>query len=180
MNKIKIAIILLSLVTIFASCGKNKNTKKETIDTKTEEVKEFDFSKENLSQDNIKRELNKSNLEVKLYNNEYGNIILIERKDEDYWNEKSFLRENIIMDMYCIEKLFKNKDIDEIEYIAYFKTLDEYGNKYDLVGFKINITKENYNKINLENIRNENIMKILDLADSYYINEIISNGINNN
>lgn len=163
-------------------------TDSTTKETKKEEPKkepEIDFSKVELTKENITKAIINTVGKDKLKNVEITveggkNIIDISYNPGTVWDEKSLVKNNAITSTNVMEVLFKNPKVDKIWVWTETEMQDAKGN--DSVEQVVNVclTKENAADINWPNFKNKvmgDYKALYNIADSSFIHPGIAKAL---
>lgn len=194
-----VVVVVIIIIGALGSGGSEENTNTSndttsqpaaadtttTIETKSEEAKkeepkkelELDFSKVDLTKENITKAISKVVGENKLKSvditvEDGKNIIDISYNPGDVWDEKALVKNNAVTATNVMEILFKNPKVDKIWVWTETEMQDAKGNNSMQQVVNVCLTKENAKDINWTNFKTKvanDYKALFNIADSSYI-----------
>lgn len=190
-------VIALIIVGGIGSSGGEKENKDEVKRTSTQPVAteqkkedtkkepEFDFSKSELTKENINKAISKVVGEDKLKSVDITvekgkNIIDISYNPGTVWDEKSLVKNNAVTATNVMEVLFKNPKVDKIWVWTETEMQDAKGNNSAQQVINVCLTKENAKDINWTNFKTKvagDYKALFNIADSSFIHPGIAKAL---
>lgn len=160
----------------------NKEPKKEEV--KKEPV--FDFSKSELTKENITKAISKVIGEDKLKSvditvENQKNVVDISYNPGTIWNEKSLVENNAVTATNVMEILFKNSKIDKVWVWTETEMQDAKGNNSTEKVLNVCLTRENAKDINWTNFKDKvagDYKALYNIVDSSFIHPGIAKELN--
>lgn len=170
--------------------NKTENVKQEPVKVKEEPVKKkeeppFDFAKLPITEENVKKALEKTidkdSLKGIVINNEKGkNIIDVTYKVETAFSETALVKGFANTSVKVMEILFKNPKADKVWVWCDATMTDAKGNNSKIPVLNVCVTKENAKDINWSNFKGlvkSDYNNLFNVADKHFIHPAIAKNL---
>ena len=181
MKKLFIGGLIVLSVVSFAFCGKNTQTNNSTDNSaQVTEEKQVTQSEAELTPEKKIEKLSK-----KICGKEYRSYTYFPSECDGYLAVESDLHDNLTNEYINLgecdnafelaKAIFTDdtfKDVNEFRYCVWAKFVEKYGNEEEQTAIKISITRDTFNKFNLESDNADLLYQSLPDAADYYSTRI--------